>query len=71
MGKAEAGFIVQHELCGVHDIQIQAEGTEFPEEVWQVQRVKIATVKLSSDMSELTAHAHETLETSNEKKAAK
>lgn len=31
--------------------------------------MKVATVKSGSDMTELTAHAHETLETSNEEKA--
>lgn len=71
MGKAEEGFTAQHEPCGVHGIQIQAEGTEFPEEVWQVQRVKVVTMKLSSDMLELTAHAQKTLEVLNEEKARK
>lgn len=71
MGKAEEGFTAQHESCGVHDIQIQAEGTEFPDEVWQVQKVKVPTVKLGSDVSELTAHAHKTLGIWNEEEAGK
>lgn len=61
MGKDEEGFTLQHESYGIHYVQIQPEGIHFQEEVWQVQMVKVATVKLGSDTQELTPHAHESL----------
>lgn len=71
MGKAEEGYTAQHGSCVIHEIQIQAEGTQLSGEVWQVQAVKVATVEKGADTLEFTKHGQVTLGISVEDRIGK